>query len=228
MALPKQRTTVVDSVAHEIIRAIREGRLAPGQRLIESDFTREFGVSRAPVREALARLASLGIVEIQQNRGASVPRLTQAQVNALMELREPLEGLAARLAARSEDKKGRANLSRILERTRAARGDLGHADYVELNEAFHGAVSEMSNNPQLQAFLEPLHLQSFSLPWQVWTYTARGAKESNDEHVQIGQAILERKPELAERLMREHIRKSAESRAKPRQPADSSSRRFRR
>ena len=67
--------------------------------MIEADLTRLLGVSRGPLREAMARLAGDGLVTIEPNRGVTVKTLTRAEVRGIAAVREMLEGLAARLAA---------------------------------------------------------------------------------------------------------------------------------
>src|SRR5512134_3171820 len=90
--------TVVEATIEAIKSGIFEGRYAPGQRLIEADLTRELSVSRGPLREALGRLVADGLVEIEPYRGAIVARPSREDVANTLQLREVLEGLAARLA----------------------------------------------------------------------------------------------------------------------------------
>jgi DNA-binding GntR family transcriptional regulator len=71
--------------------------LAPGQRLIENDIQRRYGVSRPTIREAVRRLAAEGLVELKHNSAATVRSLSRADVSSLFRIREVLEGLAARL-----------------------------------------------------------------------------------------------------------------------------------
>ena len=82
-----------------ITDGVKDGRYAPGQRLVEADLTAELGVSRGPLREALGRLAAEGVLELEPYRGAVVRRLTREDVEDLFSVREVLEGEAARLAA---------------------------------------------------------------------------------------------------------------------------------
>src|SRR5579863_1311318 len=91
-----------ETVAHIVARLrddILTRRAAPGERLVESDLTHRFGVSRGPIREALRRLAAEGFIEHAPNRGAVVRRLSLQDVRELFQIRAELEGLAARIAA---------------------------------------------------------------------------------------------------------------------------------
>src|ERR1700723_3733451 len=95
------------TVAH-IVERLRDDilarRLPPGARLVESDLTTRFAVSRGPVREALRRLAAEGLIEHVPHRGALVRRLSPREIRELFQIRIELESLAARLAAGTEDR----------------------------------------------------------------------------------------------------------------------------
>src|SRR5258708_20335204 len=75
-----ERTSFPDIVVNAIIRGVHAGRLVPGQRLVEADLTRNLGVSRGPVREALKRLAAEGIVTLNRHRGAFVRAMPRHQL----------------------------------------------------------------------------------------------------------------------------------------------------
>jgi len=84
---------------HQIRRWIVEGRLRPGERLVEQRLAEELELSRTPIREALRMLQSEGLVRFEPNRGARVRSLTVADIDDLYELRGRLEAMAAELAA---------------------------------------------------------------------------------------------------------------------------------
>src|ERR1700716_1155716 len=101
-----QPETVVEHTISALRDAIRDGRVAPGQRLVVADITKMLGVSNGPVREAIRRLTGEGLVEITPHRGASVRKFTPDDVREIFQLREVIEGLAARLSARKMPAKG--------------------------------------------------------------------------------------------------------------------------
>src|SRR5262249_8150075 len=95
-----QASALRGEFAYSQLRAdIRGGRLMPGDRLRETEIAERLNVSRTPVREALKRLESEGLVVFSQPRGMTVARLTAGQVLELYAMREVLEGAAARFAA---------------------------------------------------------------------------------------------------------------------------------
>lgn len=97
----QRRGATVDYVVSQIRSGILDGRYVAGQRLITRDLTEDLGISRGPIREALRRLAAEGMVELVPNRSPVVRHLTIKQVSNLFQIRETLEGLAARLARRT-------------------------------------------------------------------------------------------------------------------------------
>ena len=109
------RKVVSTQVVIQLLKQrIHSGLLVPGQRLVEPDVMRETGASRGRVREALLRLSADGLVELHEFRGAVVKRLTRAEVRHAYDMREMLEGLAARLtAAAGLDEVGRATLIQL-------------------------------------------------------------------------------------------------------------------
>jgi DNA-binding GntR family transcriptional regulator len=99
MASPAHGPSSPDQVVAAIRRGIMLGRYVPGQRLIEADLTRDLGVSRGPVREALKRLAAEGVVALSPHRGAYIRALTRKEVDDLLEVLEMIVSIAAYKAA---------------------------------------------------------------------------------------------------------------------------------
>ena len=124
-------------IAH-IRKSIREGRFAPGQRLIESELQLALGVSRGPIREAIRRLSADNILQIELHKGARVRRLTAAEIKSSYEVREALEGLACRLAA--ENRKPSDTRLSTLERTFDETFDGTAKSYLHYNGQFHRLI----------------------------------------------------------------------------------------
>lgn len=120
----------------EVIKIMRErivdGHYPQGIKLTEQDLVTEFGISRPLLREILADLDSQGLVERKPNRGAVVRRVDSNSLMEIMDIREVLEGLAARLAARNSNPK----------------------DWIELEEAFGEPAEKMVKNQDFDKFLE--------------------------------------------------------------------------
>lgn len=202
----RRRGDTVAAVAQATREAILSGRLAMGQRLVEADLTREFGVGRSSVREAIRHLSSEGLVEIVPHRGAMVRRLMREEVVDRYQVREALEGLAARLvAARINDPVVRA---RLLEAA-GPDDDAGIAEQRRRNYRLHGAIADLSGNPPLAATIRQLWLPAVmselreELGWEHW-------RRSIAEHRAFIAAILAGDGDAAEARMRAHLRAGAE------------------
>jgi DNA-binding GntR family transcriptional regulator len=188
---------------------IIEGRFAPGQRLVEADLTEQFKISRGPLREAVRRLAAEGLVDITHNRGARVKRLDHEEVLALYEVREVMEGLAAKLAAE------RANAGERRE-IKAAFDDMGKAlkannirGYIGLNSSFHALIMKAARNAPLEAAITRLQTPVLRVQFESMM-TMEVVKESYIEHRNITDAIITKNGTLAEHHMRHHIGRSRE------------------
>ncbi|MFJ3709973.1 GntR family transcriptional regulator [Streptomyces sp. NPDC090053] len=195
--------------AERTIRArILSGEYAPGTRLRERELSEGLGYSRIPVREALTRLTSEGLVELSPRRGASVRRLSLRDVAELFDLRLSLEVFAARKAAEqcAAGQRG-GRLSELMDIAEAAtgRGDL--REIPEANTALHAEIVAMTGNRLLQTALQP------SLGLVQWLFTLTGGRDPRvqcAEHQEICAAIHAGKPDLASALSYVHIERGRE------------------
>jgi len=196
--------TVVEYTIAALREQIRDGRLAEGQRLVVADVTRDLGVSNGPVREAIRRLTGEGLVEITPHRGAAVRSFTGKDVREIFQVREMLEGLAARLAAeRIGLGDGRTRLLELQEEANAA---LGGA-YVEHNQSFHELIYDLGGNDRVRELARQLTLPIYRRRIHYLMDPAY-ARTSALEHVLIVEAILDGDGAGAERAMRNHVRNS--------------------
>jgi len=201
--------SVVEYAIDALRDAIREGRLAQGQRLVVADVTRMLGVSNGPVREAIRRLTGEGLVEITPHRGASVRTFTPADVAEIFQLREVLEGLAARLAAERIGHRDYADrLSALQSQAEALLAD--GRGYIEHNQAFHELIYEIAGSARLREQARQLTLPIYRLRFHRLMEPA-SAHTSATEHARLARAILDGDGPLAERLMQHHIRSSGEA-----------------
>ncbi|WP_340107157.1 GntR family transcriptional regulator [Pikeienuella sp. HZG-20] len=187
---------------HErILAAIDGGEYPPGARLLEAELAARFGVSRTPVREALRRLETEGVVQHQARRGAVVASLDYDQVGELYAVREVMEGLAARLAAHHASAPEIALLYDMIaadERVSAPKS------LAQANKRFHRQLHLSSHNRYLIETLGPVR-RSLSLLGDT-TFSAPGrAETSNAEHRLIVDAIAARDGAAAEAAARRHI-----------------------
>ncbi len=165
-------------------------RLQPGSRLVESDLTARFAVSRGPVREGLRRLSADGLIEHRPHRGAVVRRLTEREIRELFLIRIEMEALAARLAAVAEAPERRARFAASIKpiHSDAARNP---CDYLKENAAFHDAVMALADNLELRDLA--IRLQLPLIMAQVGDVLTPPVLEASvREHRAIAEAILAR------------------------------------
>jgi DNA-binding GntR family transcriptional regulator len=190
-----------ERIAERLRADIRSGRLAPGQRLVEAELTRRHEVSRGPVREALARLQSEGLVTIEPNRGASVRRMDRQELEDLFWLRARLSGDAATLAAkRVAGGEGEAAMREELSRQHSLRG-AGLAAYTEANDRFHELIHRLSGNAALATVLRNLETHAGVF---LHLASAGGTERLLDQHLAIAEAILAGDSRGAARESRRH------------------------
>jgi DNA-binding GntR family transcriptional regulator len=202
---------LVERVGEAIKLGIREGTYVPGQRLIEADLTAQLGVSRGPLREALGRLASEGLIVIEPHRGAVVRRLSRGEVAELFEVREMLEGEAARLAAvHIHNADHFVRMERMLAAVRTSRAETDPLAYMAHNSALHDEIFAVSQNRLLGQLASQLHTQTYRLQFKQLLRGEGSRQQSNDDHVVLVEAILAGNAKAAEKAMRRHVRRSAE------------------
>lgn len=191
-----------------IVDAIKDGRMPPGTRMREVDLAERIGLSRTPVREALNRLLSEGLVANDPARGMVVTELDHAMMSELYAMREVLEGTAARLAARHASEVEISFLRDINER------DAVLTDPVALaqnNRLFHGTLYRCAHNRYLVNTLNAL--QESMMLLGPTTLAASGRPDAaRHEHGLIIEAMERRDGDAAEAHARAHIREAYKAR----------------
>lgn len=202
------RGQTVDFVVEQIRQGIFAGRFVPGQRLVARDVTDEIGISRGPIREAFRRLAADGLIELVPNRGAAVRRLSRREVRELFQIRENLEGLAARLAAENINAPGRRELfSDVWKQVRPTRRPQQWHTFIQQNRLYHRTIVAIGDNAQLAELIDRLQLPV--MMFQIGqAMRPENAALSHEDHVRVAKAILAGEPTRAEEAMRAHLRRS--------------------
>ncbi len=197
-----------DIVVNAIIRGVRAGRLVPGQRLVEADLTRNLGVSRGPVREALKRLAAEGVVKLNRHRGAYVRALTRDEARDTLMVLEALTGLAARLASQHIGEGGNRADFEGEYRTLMSFKDQGDSiAFLDQRRAFYDSLIRIGGNRELERLMPLMQIHLLRLQFQSYV-THRQREKQFQEYEAISQAVLKGNHRLAERLMELHIRRT--------------------
>lgn len=198
-----KRENLHDEIYERIFAAVLEHRLHPGTKLVEEKLADIFGVSRARIREVLARLAHEQVVEIIPQRGAFVARPTIEQAIDVFEARRLIEpALLRRLIANlSPEKLARLRAHADLEADARRRDD--KRVVVRLSGEFHSLLAELAGNRALARTMRELSALTCLM---IFLYDAPTATSCRaDEHAQLVEAIARRDIARAERLMLEHL-----------------------
>ena len=200
-------STLADTAFNQIRTAIVKGELPPGSKVNEPQLSKQYGISRGPLREAIRRLEGCKLVEITANVGAKVISLNNKQAIEIYEIRESLEGLACRLAAQKAAPEDCRSLRDLLakheQQIQSENGRLYYQKEGDLD--FHYLIVQLSGNSRLFNLLcdELYHLLRL---YRVQTSSSPSRPvQAFKEHHQIVDAIESHDGELAELLMRRHI-----------------------
>jgi DNA-binding GntR family transcriptional regulator len=205
---PRLYTTSADYVYQELRHQIITKQLKPGQRLPEVNIAVQMGVSRTPVREALRRLASEGLVLIIPNSGARLASPTRREMEDTYAVREQLECISVAIAAtRISERNLRRLEDAILEEEKAFE-EKNLELYLEINENFHRIIAEASGNRVLADFVENILARTNAYVVFYDPFYDIEDNPSIAQHRAIAQALREREREKAVDLMREHLKHS--------------------
>lgn len=196
-------TPLLSDQAYDAIRdKLVSLEIAPGAPIEEEQLANELGVGRTPVREAIKRLAHRRLVVVYPRSGSFAAELHPADLEALCDIRERLEGLAAERAATEASYEERQELREILDELTACTDP---AALLELDVVVHRAVHRMAHNPYLLDTLT----QTLDLSLRMWNLARERLPDLNHHvHGQIDvlQAILDRDGARARELAEAHVR----------------------
>ena len=199
-----------DVVFNTLRQAILRGELKPGERLMEIQLANKLGVSRTPVREAIRKLELEGLVLMIPRKGAEVADISEKSLKDVLEVREALEELAARLAC---DKITKEGINRLKEAAQDFRSALKSNDITQMAEAdvrFHDVICNATENQKLGQLLN-------NLREQMYRYRLEYLKDQQvyekllSEHEEIIRHIEKGEKDEAARVVSRHIVNQAQA-----------------
>ncbi|HEY0123758.1 MAG TPA: GntR family transcriptional regulator [Rhizobium sp.] len=196
-----EREPIVLHVHRELRRAILRGGIPAGTRMVETQLSNRLAVSRTPVREAISRLESEGLVLRQVNGGVIVADVDK-KLGEILVIRQALEGAAVRLACQNASDE---ELSQILRSCRdaARRGAADDNTRSEHDRTFHLSIAQASGSSRLLHLIEEFYEYSFSA---VGIHpTAEESARLQIHHLEVASALIQRDAEDAERIIRKHF-----------------------
>ena len=212
-ACPDDLKTIPERIFCQLREAIVEGGIPAGSKISEADLAKTYGISRGPLREAISQLAAVGLVERRPNVGARVIELSSKQLLDIFHVREALEGMAARQAAMHMSPADVARLRQTLQQHGEQMREEGGNQYFQQSGDldFHFQIVLGSGNERLVRLLcHDLYYLVRLYRYQFGMRSRRGPA-ALAEHQHIVEAISRGDGEMAELLMRAHIRASREN-----------------
>lgn len=204
-----QAHTNLDQAAYQVIKAmIQDRKLQPGDKIPQQGLAQELGISRTPLVNALKYMEKEKLLEAIPRKGFFVRMFSKEEMVSIFELREVLEGLAARHAARDITDDGIVKLQRFFQKFKSKGTIKNCKSYSNEDRGFHNFVTEIGAEEFLRSILQTYNVISFSYQVAASDGLVRPPDETLHEHLAIIEAICDRDPASAETLMRRHFTRS--------------------
>lgn len=197
--LPKTRSEWVYALIKEKILG---GEYQPGQRVVADQLVRELNTSVIPIREALNRLESEGLVEMQPYVGARVALISESDVEELLEMRMALEPVLARSCAEHGTPEAIAELETLCDDMAAALGEANFIEYSRKNYQFHDRIYQLSPWRTLYQTVASIRDKFARSRW-VFHLAPNQSRDSQAEHREMVTALRNRDGEALQRLTRQ-------------------------
>lgn len=197
-----------DKVVAAIYRGIMGGRYAPGQKLIEADLSAALRLSRAPIREALKRLAAEGVIELTRHRGGYVKVMSRVEAQDFLELVDALTAVIVRRAAEaakdSEKAKDVAEAFRYVKEYQSAQ--YSQEAWLEQRGHFYETLIKVGGNSQIESVLPTIRIHLLRLQVEPFL-TKKDRVDRLKEYEAVTKAVLAGDTVRARREMRKHVQR---------------------
>lgn len=194
-----------DVVFETLREAILEGKLTPGERVMEVQLAEQLGVSRTPVREAIRKLELEGLLVMVPRKGAYVADVSLKDVIDVLEIRASLEGLAASLGAERRDESDIELLESEMEELIRCVEEKDTEGMIRSDAAFHDILLKTSKNDKLSSIVEGLRDQVHRFRVIYFTEYKENANTLIEEHRQILSWLKNQEIEKAQDSAKDHI-----------------------
>jgi len=199
----------LDQKAYEILKSmIIERQLLPGEKIAQEKLAQDLGISRTPLVSALKFLEHEKLVESKPRRGYFVRLFSKQEMVSIFELREVLEGLAARRAAANITEKEIETLNNFFSAFVKSGDITDFKAYAREDRRFHNFISEIGAKEFLKSILQTCNIITASYQYLSSEGLVRPPNETIQEHLSVIKAIGDRDPDAAEARMRQHLKKT--------------------
>jgi DNA-binding GntR family transcriptional regulator len=203
-----------ENLDHKVYKTLKamilEQKLLPGVKIYQDKLAQELGISRTPLVGALKKLEQEKLIAAIPRRGFYVRQFSKQEMIHIFELREVLEGLAARRASLNISNEQILKLKGFFKGIRVSNNPKDIKEYAEEDRRFHHFLMEIGGNDLLSNILVTYSIISYSYQGGFQEGLVRPPKETIHEHRALIEAIGNRDPDKAEELARIHLRLSRE------------------
>ena len=191
--------------AYKVIkRMILKGYFKPGERLIENQLSKNFGVSRTPIRESIRKLAAEGLVEITPKGGTKISKLSENDIDEIYEIRDVLESLAAEKAASIMTDKDIESLEKLVKDAEKALLNNEIKKMAQIDTKIHNIICKFSKNNRLFQLIDVL-CANITRHRELILETPGAGKEAIVGHREIINALRKRDKKAIRKSIHEHI-----------------------
>lgn len=204
---PGVNSSVAEFVYKTLRDAVQSGKYSPGERLTSVRIADELGVSRTPVRAALAQLKAEGLVDAASGRAAQIPTLTVQAVEEAYEITAALESMLLERVARTATTDQLAELDAAVSAMEEAAETGDQGEWASADEKFHGKVRDLAGRDLAVSMLQRVDAVINRVRFLTLNLNPQAPKVSAREHRQVVDAMVARDPEAAQRLHEQHLRR---------------------
>lgn len=198
------------SLSEQIETALKEeivlGNLSPGERIPVDDLAEQWGVSSTPIRDALRRLESVGLVKVVPRRGFYVETMSKQEFKSIFDLRIALETLAVETATTRIPEE---ELERVLQQYREAEAQIAQGGertlLLQHDHELHALIVDYCDNPKLKGFMAELHDLSLWARGTLVSLRPDAYEQALPEHIQVVEALQRRDAGAARRALLRHL-----------------------
>ncbi|MDD6194582.1 MAG: GntR family transcriptional regulator [Lachnospiraceae bacterium] len=199
-----------DVVFNTLRNAILRGDMKPGERLMEMHLANKLGVSRTPVREAIRMLEQEGLAVTIPRKGAQVAKMTEKDLQDVLEIRDSLDELAVSMACERMTEEQLKELKSAMKDFELATKGRNVRKICEADEAFHNVIYKMADNPKLETIVNNLREQMYRYRYE---YIKGNSIYSQlvQEHAAIIEGFERKDAEYVKKIMHTHLENQIEA-----------------
>lgn len=206
MIKPIIQTENLDQKAYQIVKQMIENRqLMPGQKIPQEKLASDLGISRTPLISALKFLEHEKLIETKPRRGFFVRLFSIEEMISIFEIREVLEGLSARRAAKSINESQKKSLRKIFKPFINIKTIDDYHAYSIADRKFHNTIAQISSREFLSSILQTFNIIALAYQYPTREGLIRSPDDTIRDHIEITEAICSHDESASEALMRKHL-----------------------